>query len=1022
MGGSAASLPSGSLVPHIRSNRSAWFAAGLGSLLLAAPHATLAAQTNGTAARSETTTVSGPEAATADSSIPAEAELPLELQLSANNIRYDGVLGRVIAEGNVQANVAGGRLLADRLEYETRSRTLFVRGSVRLQRGAQYLQASQLRYSLLEGSGEADDVYGVLDLDGSESDFLIDQPPSQPLPPPESLSCTPVLPPVPNWHPYNWAVTAWGGQMIDANFGDTFYFQGRWRPEYLAGIGINKRIVDGGPFSLELDLNLLGHTAYPQAGGPYNQAVPNATVPGQTFGEGTFGLGLRIWMQPWLNIFLVEGASYTTDVSNYERTYRQRYSQFLNYLAFELEALVNPRWSLVGRIHHRSGAYGVYNGVREGSNGYLVGLRYRFGQPRARRPAPTMPPAQGCPGAPPLDNLNANGMTAALDRAAAGKAAAGQSGSAPSTGSTTQQGAAQSADASGGQATAKQPGLWQQARIQEQARSEAISRIQQRVSDVQLQQTLRLERRVGFNERETKTDTANTYGGIRPEQLKDLNTTSNMKLVDGGISRWRFQARNIKLSATGWSSARVGLTNDPFTPAQSWLESTGVEVGFNVNGDTTIKARSTRILLEDRLPIPGRQRQRLKKNQIDSPVVAGYDTVDRDGVFVGYDFKPITIAKTGRLQLQPQFMLQRTIDGVTNSYPLPGSPPGSGGVPQSVQTGDQFGLLARWIDNRWGFSSRATLDVSTFNSENIANGTRSWGDIARSVKLPLLGESTARLFGAYRFRAWNGSLGEQDVYSAYGISLEDQGTVSNWGKISNLFFWRIGLGNYQACSDSCPSNTSSGTSAIPNLAQFWRGNAIAAFTSSFPLWVGKPLPLTADQAFQNSPVPIVPGLKFETNVTGSLAYYSDSQYQNTLAFSAGPILTLGHFSKPFLDYTQLAVTGGITLREGLSPLSFDRAVDLGTLNFGLTQQIAGPMLVSIGYGVNVDPASGNYGATTGSYVELRWQRRSYDIGVYYSPYEQLGGIRVRLNDFNYKGTGVPFVPYHPAQAGLKRPF
>jgi CheY-like chemotaxis protein len=200
------------------------------------------------------------------------------------------------------------------------------------------------------------------------------------------------------------------------------------------------------------------------------------------------------------------------------------------------------------------------------------------------------------------------------------------------------------------------------------------------------------------------------------------------------------------------------------------------------------------------------------------------------------------------------------------------------------------------------------------------------------------------------------------------------------------------------------------------------GSAIAALTSSFPLWTGKPLAATNTQALLNSPVPIVPGLKFDTNLTGILAYYNDGQNQNTLSFSAGPILTLGHFHKPFLDYTQLAVTGGVTLRQGLSPLSFDRAVDLGTLNFGLTQQIAGPMLVSLGYGVNVDPASGFYGATTGSYVELRWQRRSYDIGVYYSPYEQLGGIRIRLNDFNFKGTGVPFVPYHPSQAGLRKPF
>ncbi|MBM5801618.1 MAG: DUF3769 domain-containing protein, partial [Cyanobacteria bacterium K_DeepCast_35m_m2_023] len=299
--------------------------------------------------------------------LPAEAELPLELELSANELRYDGALGRVIAEGHVQAMVAGGRLLADRLEYDTRSRTLFVKGNIRLQRGQQYLQASQLRYNLLEGSGEAENIYGILDLDGNETDFDLNEAPSVPLPPAEPLACTPLLPPVPNWQPYNWALTAWGGKMIDANFGDAFFFKGRWRPEYLAGLGLNKRLLNGGPFSLELDVNAIGHSANPQPGGAYNQIAGFEPLLGQSFAEFTGGVGLRIWMRPWLNIFLVEGISFNTAASDYERTFRERYMQFLNYLAFEVEALVNPQWSLVGRLHHRSGSYGVYSGVREGS-------------------------------------------------------------------------------------------------------------------------------------------------------------------------------------------------------------------------------------------------------------------------------------------------------------------------------------------------------------------------------------------------------------------------------------------------------------------------------------------------------------------------------------------------------------------------------------------------------------------------------------------------------------------------------
>jgi hypothetical protein len=60
-------------------------------------------------------------------------------------------------------------------------------------------------------------------------------------------------------------------------------------------------------------------------------------------------------------------------------------------------------------------------------------------------------------------------------------------------------------------------------------------------------------------------------------------------------------------------------------------------------------------------------------------------------------------------------------------------------------------------------------------------------------------------------------------------------------------------------------------------------------------------------------------------------------------------------------------------------------------------------------------------------MELRWQRRAYEVGVYYSPYEQLGGVRIRLNDFSFDGPGVPFVPYTrmptlSGQSNTPRPF
>ena len=122
--------------------------------------------------------------------------------------------------------------------------------------------------------------------------------------------------------------------------------------------------------------------------------------------------------------------------------------------------------------------------------------------------------------------------------------------------------------------------------------------------------------------------------------------------------------------------------------------------------------------------------------------------------------------------------------------------------------------------------------------------------------------------------------------------------------------------------------------------------------------MGVPAALTPQEAYRYSPVAIVPGLAFRTNVNTLLATYANGERQTTLSLSGGPSLTLGTFSKPFLDYTQLSITGGGTLKQGSSPFDFDQAIDLGTLGLGVTQQIAGPLVINAGVGLNIYPCEG----------------------------------------------------------------
>lgn len=77
------------------------------------------------------------------------------------------------------------------------------------------------------------------------------------------------------------------------------------------------------------------------------------------------------------------GLSYATRVPELEPRSNEddeESARLLKYLLVEIEAeLPNaPQWSLVARLHHRSGVYGLFDGVDGGSNFIGVGLRYQF--------------------------------------------------------------------------------------------------------------------------------------------------------------------------------------------------------------------------------------------------------------------------------------------------------------------------------------------------------------------------------------------------------------------------------------------------------------------------------------------------------------------------------------------------------------------------------------------------------------------------------------------------------------------
>ena len=547
--------------------------------------------------------------------------------------------------------------------------------------------------------------------------------------------------------------------------------------------------------------------------------------------------------------------------------------------------------------------------------------------------------------------------------------------------------------------------------------------IDQRVKNVSYQQSwsagisVNLQGLIGY------TAPTNTAGkGQIAARKKQKNS--------GAISKIRFQATAIKIQKNVWSAREIAFTNDPFTPAGSWTIARNVTAEQYPDGTTKIRARSGNIILSNKYLLPAIFNQTLGQEKL--TVAFGVDKQDRDGFYLGYNLKPIQIGEGGSLNLQPQLLLQRAIDGESNSFTAPGASLNSGNVTQPITAADAFGLLAKLQVPISRFNLSSNLSLATLNPENLPSGTRNTTQLTTPIQLPGHSSATAGIFGAYRERTFNGSLGLQTVIYAYGADIggslsikthsaansaakeaakvrEKSNKGTNPASPTNMksFFNPIGL-NWQLRSGNYQANLFS----TGSLANLWRTTLNISAGSSFSIWEGKSIASAADPitGLRYSPSYVIPGLRLDFGASGNLANYGDGSNQNTLTLFGGPALTLGHFDKPFFDYTRIAASISGTFYNGLSPFGFDRAVDLRTASFSVAQQIYGPIVLEAGVTYNIDPNSEFNGTSSYSYLEMKLQRRSYEFGIYYSPYDGIGGIRVKLNDFNFDGSGAPFMP------------
>ena len=261
--------------------------------------------------------------------------------------------------------------------------------------------------------------------------------------------------------------------------------------------------------------------------------------------------------------------------------------------------------------------------------------------------------------------------------------------------------------------------------------------------------------------------------------------------------------------------------------------------------------------------------------------------------------------------------------------------------------------------------------------------------------MPIIDDSSINIFTTYRSRAWNGTIGETEIKSAFGGFIEKTKYFTT-GELKNNLNFRIGSAKYEAEKFE---NT--------DLISLWRSSVFASIDSQYQLWRSASEANHEKNMTLFSPVLIDPELVLKSNITSAYFNYLNSGDQGFLKFSLGPEIRLGKLERSFLDYTKLSIMPGVKIKFGNSPFKFDKAIDLKTLNISLMQQIYGSLIFDVVSNLNIDNNSENYGEYYDTKLGILWHKRAYELGIYYHPNNYAGGLYFRINGFKFANSVKP---------------
>jgi len=459
-----------------------------------------------------------------------------------------------------------------------------------------------------------------------------------------------------------------------------------------------------------------------------------------------------------------------------------------------------------------------------------------------------------------------------------------------------------------------------------------------------------------------------------------------------GIDNWIFYTDELKVEDNKWTAQKAIFTNDLLETDQVKFIINKLKI-IPKKDKLKIKSSISYLLLENKLSIPfwfgNRTLNKSKEGYIfdfNSKWYYGIDNLDRDGYFIGRKLNPINISNEFVIELEPQFLIQRSLQGYTKSFVNKDDSITADKAKRDTTFVDYFALNTELKGKITDWDLKINKTLYSFDSEKFLQALRFKVDLTKEIDF-LNSKWDNSFFGVYRDSIWNGSIGESEIYLGIGSKL----TRSNTWKVNGITKtenFTIGFGEFKG--EGLNSE---------NLLTSYKGSLFYSLDQKFPLNIKEAKTKFIDKSFNYIFEPINKGIYINTQLSALYSLYDNGNHQEYFGFGAGPEIVFGDFKKKYFDYTRVKLFPFYRITGGESIFKFDQISDKFTLDIAYDQQVYGPILLKTNATINLDGNSKNYGDFINSKISLNWKKRSYELGIFYQPHNQSGGINFALFGF-----------------------